>query len=161
MATALPYAVNWETGADKLLIVSVGTGGVAMANSGLQAGNMNLIYNATSIPTALMNAASAGWDMACRTLGDCRHGARIDREYGDMVGPGAGGVPNSTVPKLFTYMRHDPDVSADGLKSLGLGDIDPKHVQTLDSVDYVPEIQRVGTAYAQQHVCIEQFAPFA
>lgn len=161
MVTAHPYAVNWKTGADNLLIVSVGTGGVAMSNSELKAGNMNLLYNATSIPTALMNAASAGWDMACRNLGDCRHGRPIDREFGDMVGLAKDGNFNSTVPKLFTYMRHDPDVSLEGLKDLGLQELDPKHVQTLDSVDYMVEIQKVGAAYAQKHVRIEQFAPFA
>ena len=161
MATASPYKTNWETGVDNLLIVSVGTGGTAMANSGLKTGQMNLLYNATSIPTALMNAASAGWDMACRTLGDCRHGRPIDREFHDMIGAGADGRPNSTVPKLFTYMRHDPDVSAEGLTALGLGDIDPAHVQTLDSVDHVADIQKVGAAYARKNVRIEQFGSFA
>ena len=161
MATAKPYAVNWKTGADNLLIVSVGTGGVAMSNSELKAGNMNWYYNASSVPIALMNAASAGWDMACRSLGDCRHGRPIDREFGDMVGLAKDGNFNSTIPKLFTYIRHDPDVSMEGLKALGLVDLDPKHVQTIDSVDYMLEIQKVGVAYAQQHVHIEQFAPFA
>ena len=99
--------------------------------------------------------------MACRSLGDCRHGRPIDREFGDMVGLAKDGNFNSTIPKLFTYIRHDPDVSMEGLKALGLVDLDPKHVQTIDSVDYMLEIQKVGVAYAQQHVHIEQFAPFA
>lgn len=85
----------------------------------------------------------------------------IDREFGDMVGLANDGNFNSTVPKLFTYMRHDPDVSVEGLKLLGLGELNPKHVQTLDSVDYMLEIQKVGAAYAQQHVHICEFAPFA
>jgi hypothetical protein len=33
-------------------------------------------------------------------------------------------------------------------------------VQTLDSVAYIPEIQRVGHAYAAQHVRAEHFVRF-
>ena len=67
MATAAPYQINWPTGADRLLIVSVGTGGAAMARPDLQAGDLWLLDHAKNLPSALMNAAAAGWDMACRT----------------------------------------------------------------------------------------------
>ncbi len=161
MVTASPYAINWKTGADKLLIVSVGTGGSSLANAELSAGDMNLIYNATSIPSALMNAASAGWDMACRTLGDCRHGAPIDREFDCMIGLTAAGDPNSTVPKLFTYLRYNPELSAEGLGDLGLGHIQPADVQKLDSIDHMDQIQQVGQVYAKKNVLIDQFAGFS
>ena len=35
-------------------------------------GDMNLIYNATSIPSALMYAALNEQDLLCRIFGDCR-----------------------------------------------------------------------------------------
>ena len=159
--TASPYQINWATGSDKLLIVSVGTGGSSLANAELAAGDMNLLYNAASIPSALMNAASAGWDMACRTLGDCRHGAPIDREFDRMVGMTQEGKPNSTVPKLFTYMRYNPELSAQGLGELGLGHIDPADVQKLDSVDHMDQIQQVGRVYAQQQFSVAHFDGFS
>lgn len=160
MATARPYAVNWPTGADQLLIVSVGTGSADKARPDLEVDDLNLIHYARNIPSALMNAASAGWDMVCRTLGECRHGGPIDREIGDMVMP-AGGEPNWTGQKLFTYLRYDPDVTAAGLKALGLPDIDPASVQTLDSVDHIGDIRRVGAAYAGTHVKAGHLAGFA
>lgn len=160
MVSASPYAINWKTGADELLIVSVGTGGSSLADAELSAGDMNLIYNATSIPSALMNAASAGWDMACRTLGNCRHGAQIDREFGDMGGLTTVGGPNSTAPKLFTYMRYNPELSAQGLSDLGLGHIKPADVQKLDSVDHMDQIQQVGLEYARKCVSIDHFTGF-
>lgn len=160
MATAKPYRVNWQTGADQLLIVSVGTGSAPnVLSSRNDAGDLNLIHFAKNLPSALMNAASAGWDMACRTLGVCRHGNAIDREIGDMVNPSPDD-PNWTGPKLFTYLRYDPNVTFDGLRDLGLTDINPAIVQVLDSVDHIPDIQRVGTAYAAQHVKIEHFRDF-
>lgn len=158
MATAAPYALNWSSGADRMLIVSVGTGSVAKARPDLQADDLWLLDNAKNIPAALMNAASAGWDMACRTLGECRHGGPIDSEYGDMVC--APGVCNWTGTKLFSYLRYDPDVSASGLRVLGLGDIETAHVQKLDSVQHIVDIQRVGQTYAAQHVLPDHFKGF-
>ncbi len=158
MATARPYALNWAVGAEQLLVVSVGTGGTAKARPNLQADDLWLLDNAKNVPAALMSAASAGWDMTCRTVGECRYGAAIDSEFGDMMCvPDAG---NWTGHKLFSYMRYDPDVSAQGLRALGLSDIDPANVQTLDSVQYIPQIQRVGQAYAAQHVLPTHFRGF-
>lgn len=158
MATAQPYALNWSTGTDKLLIVSVGTGGMAKARPDLQANDLWLLDNAKNVPSALMNAASAGWDMACRVVGECRYGAPIDSEFGDMIAvPSAS---NWTGHKSFAYVRYDPDISPLGLRQLGVGDIDSAHVQKLDSIAHIKEIQRVGAAYGAQHVQLSHLAGF-
>ena len=147
MATAAPYHLNWKTGTDQLLIVSVGTGSAPAARPDLKPGDLWLVDNAKNLPGALMNAASAGWDMACRLVGECRFGRPIDREFGDMVG-----AATSTGTKQFAYVRYDPDVSQTGLDALGLGRIKAADVQTLDSIDFIPQIQEVGVAYAGAHV---------
>jgi len=151
MATAKPYGMNWKTGVDDLLIVSVGTGSAPRTHHGLEVGDMGLIHYATNVPSALMNAASAGWDMTCRMLGHCRFGAPIDREYGDMVIP-EGGETNWTGEKLFSYVRYDPDVTREGLKKLGLDHIDPEDIQSLDSIEHIKEIQEVGRTYADKYL---------
>jgi predicted acylesterase/phospholipase RssA len=158
MATAAPYQINWPTGADRLLIVSVGTGGAAMARPDLQAGDLWLLDHAKNLPSALMNAAAAGWDMACRLLGECRVGGRIDREFGTMVAQAAGPA-NWTGTKLFSYLRYDADLSRPGLDAVGLPHIDPDHVQQMDSVQYMADIQTVGEAAARQ-VQAAHFAGF-
>lgn len=158
MATAAPYAIDWATGADKLLIVSVGTGGAADTWPELSAGDMNLIHHAKNLPGALMNAASAGWDMACRTLGACRFGGEIDREFRDMMM--ADDRMNSTCPKQFTYVRYNPELTRPGLDALGLTRIDPANVRRLDSVDSIADIQRVGQSYAERHLSLGHLAPF-
>ncbi|WP_398309270.1 patatin-like phospholipase family protein [Zoogloea sp.] len=147
MATAEPYRLNWKTGTDQLLIVSVGTGSAPAARPDLKPGDLWLMDNARNLPGALMNAASAGWDMACRLVGECRFGRPIDREFGDMVG-----AATSTGTKQFAYVRYDPDVSQTGLDALGLDHIKAADVQTLDSIDFIPQIQEVGVAYAGAHV---------
>ena len=107
-----------------------------------------------------MNAASAGWDMSCRIVGDCRFGPPIDREICDLV-PTEQCPSTSTIPKQFAYVRYDPDVSQDGLNALGLAEIKAEKVQVMDSVKNMPEIQRVGTTYAAKHVTLDHLKGFA
>ena len=159
MATAAPYKIGWASGADKLLIVSVGTGSVAKARPGLKPADMWLLDSAKTVPGALMNAASAGWDMACRVLGECRWGGPIDREFDDMV-VSPGDAPNFTGTKQFAYVRYDPDVSQPGLDELGLPDVKSADVQTLDSIEHIPDIRRVGVAYAEHCVKLEHLRGF-
>jgi patatin-like phospholipase/acyl hydrolase len=159
MATAAPYRVSWPTGVDKLLVVSVGTGSAPRARPGLRPGDLWLLDHAKNMPSALMNAASAGWDMTCRIVGECRFGAPIDREFDHgIVEPG--GTANWTGPKQFAYVRYDPDVTAEGLRGLGLGDIRPESVQVMDSVEFVKDIGRVGKTYADKKVSLEHFRGF-
>jgi len=159
MATAAPYRMLWPTGTDQLLIVSVGTGKVPLERLSDQADDLNLITHAQTLPLALMNAATDGWDLACRTLGACRFGGPIDREAGAMLQPAAGPATSST-PKLFSYVRYDPLLTREGLDALGLRDILPAHVQQLDSVQHIPDIQRVGDAYAKAAYQRVHLAPF-
>lgn len=154
MATAEPYRIGWATGVDQLLIVSVGTGSTAATQEDIKERSMHLLHHATTVPGALMNAAMAGWDMACRTLGDCRHGRAVDSEFGDMVGGRSSG------PKQFAYVRYDPDVSRAGLDALGLQHIDAKQVQLMDSVEHIARIQEVGRVYAARTVDIDHLRGF-
>jgi hypothetical protein len=45
---------GWATGVNKLLIISVGTGTSPAVRQGLNPDDMNLLFNATTIPSALM-----------------------------------------------------------------------------------------------------------
>lgn len=160
MATAKPYQINWRAGQDQMLVVSIGTGNSPRPlPENTYTDDLNLIHYAKNIPGALMNAASAGWDMTCRVLGDCRHGEPIDREFGAMVNE-TSSERNWTGDKLFSYLRYDPDVTLDGLKSIGITDIEPARVSRLDSVESIPQIQRVGIEYARVHIKPEHFHGF-
>lgn len=155
MATLDRYAVNWPAGEDKLLVVSVGTGNAARANANLTPGQMHLLYQASNIPGALMAAAQYQQDLLCRMFGKCLVGGALDRELGDMIG-----AQGPVSPKLFTYLRYDADVSREGLNALNLPDVDPQHVQLMDSIDYIDEIQRVGHSVGEQQVKATHFAGF-
>jgi hypothetical protein len=70
----------------------------------------------------------------------------------DVIGHGIPGVP-----KLFTYARYNAELSREGLDLLSLPQIDPAHVQQMDSVDHISEMQEVGRAVAQQKVRAAHF----
>jgi patatin-like phospholipase/acyl hydrolase len=154
MATTEPYKLCWPTGEDKMLLISVGTGASANANKNLTSREMNLLYNASNIPSALMAAALHEQDFLCRILGKCVAGDPLDREVGTVIDQGMPGVQ-----KLFTYARYNAELSREGLNRLGLPQIDPAHVQQMDSVDHVGEMQEVGRALARS-VTGQHFAAF-
>jgi patatin-like phospholipase/acyl hydrolase len=156
MATVKPYNLSWPTGEDKMLLVSIGTGTAADANKNLTPEQMNIIYNASSLPSAFMFAASNEQDFLCRVFGRCLQGGQLDEEVWDMKEANGEGPAN---PKLFTYMRYNADLSRDGLDALGLPNIEPRSVQQMDSVDHITELQEVGRAVAKQ-VNIDHFNDF-
>ena len=154
MATTEPYRLCWPTGENQMLIVSVGTGASANAKNDLTPREMNLIYNASNIPSALMAAALHEQDFLCRVFGKCLAGDLLDRELGDVIGQGI-----KDAPKLFTYVRYNAELSREGLDALGLQRINPGHVQQMDSVDHISEMQEVGRAVGVK-VAIEHFNGF-
>jgi hypothetical protein len=143
MATVEPYRMNWATGEAKLLLISVGTGTSPDANAGLRPDQMNLLYNASSIPSALMFAALNEQDLLCRVFGKCVAGTSLDREVGDLIG-----ADGPIAPRLFTYARYNAELTRASLDGLGLETIDPVNVQQLDSVAHVRDLHRVGEAVA-------------
>jgi hypothetical protein len=137
------------------LVVSVGTGTSPKANADLAPDDLNLVYNATSLPSALMYAALNEQDLLCRVFGRCLAGDMLDREVGDLM-TAKGPVGPS---KLFTYVRYNAELSKEDLAKLELPGIEPEHVQQLDSTDYIKELQQVGQAVAKQ-VKLEHFSQF-
>jgi patatin-like phospholipase/acyl hydrolase len=155
MATAKPYNLNWETGTDKMLLCSIGTGDVPRDDDSLQADRMNILYSASAVPAALIGSALHQQDLLCRILGDCRAGDPIDSEIGALLGD-----TGSVREKSFAYIRYNAQLTRAGLDALGLHNIDPDHVRPLDSGDYLETLSAVGQAIARQRVKAEHFKGF-
>lgn len=147
---------GWATGRDRMLLVSVGTGTSSGARSGLDPGEMNLLFNVSSIPGALMYAALNEQDLLCRVFGDCLSGDTVDRELGDLIGSSG---PLAAKDKLFTYVRYNVELSATGLAKLGCHDVVPEAVQKLDAVESIPQLRKVGREAARA-VLPAHFAAF-
>ncbi len=155
MATVDRYKLQWPTGADKMLLVSIGTGIVPDANQYLKAQEMNFLYNVQKIPLALMLAAQIQQDFLCRVFGECLAGDPIDREVGDMIGS-----VGALEQKLFTYLRYNAELTEEGLSKLGLPNLDIAQVQRIDSVDSIDDLHAIGEAIAEHQMKPEHFDRF-
>jgi uncharacterized protein len=138
---------RWRAGAKEMLIVSIGTGTSPDVRQGLTADEMNLLFSATTIPSALMFAALNEQDLLCRVLGHCLSGDPLDREIGTLI-PCDG--PLAADQKLFTYVRYNAELTRAGLDELGCNRIEPETVQKLDVIDSVPDLREVGRHVAKR-----------
>ncbi len=157
MATQPAYNLNWETGEDKLLIISVGTG------SAISAGTYNnLLDAAKGLPNNLLYAMQVDQDINCRTVGRCTYGASIDRELKFMTPMDSDGkiIPlTNNTNRHFLYARYNADLSREGLDAAGLGHIDSGHVREMDSVKYIDQLREVGKKTSEQ-ISMDHFGSF-
>jgi hypothetical protein len=170
MATQEEYGLGWRRGENHLLVMSVGTGSAPKADAEATAGGNTAFSNLVNFPSALMYGAQVDQDINCRTVGRCVHGAPIDRELGDLIPRRGAGAERREVAlsedlgRAFLYARYNADLSSEWLAERGLGKIDPAKVSKLDSVEFVPDLVRVGQALAKEvrpeHFALERFGRF-
>ena len=153
MATQPAYRLDWKTGEQNLLLVSVGTGAAAGVTDAVE---RNLFGNMQNLPSELMYGIQVEQDINCRTFGRCVYGSEIDREIGNLVLPAenAGSRPFLSLCSLQCRPQ------SEGPKRPWLGRRRAAAVQKMDAVDQIENLSRVGKAVAQKEVSIEHFGPF-
>jgi patatin-like phospholipase len=172
MATEPAYRLNWRTGEDRLLLVSIGTGAAESAGATAAAPNTNLFSTIKGLPGDLMYGMLVDQDINCRTVGRCTYGAHLDREILDLVPrevlDGASveaqyrapRVPLSTnLGRRFLYARYNADLSVQGLTRLGFPDVAPGQIQRMDAVENVPKLLEIGRA-AGKDIDVAHLGPF-
>jgi predicted acylesterase/phospholipase RssA len=155
-ATLEPYGLMWPVGEKNMILVSVGTGLHPNAQQGLRSADLHAAAAISTATEALFNAATYQQDQLCRVFGRCLCGDPLDSEISDLVGMKTPADPS----RLFTYMRYNATLTREGLDSLGLAGINPRDVESLDSVEHMEELQKVGAAVAERKVKPEHFAGF-
>ncbi len=170
MATQESFGLNWKTGENNLLVMSIGTGSAPKEDSGIYSSGKTAFSNLVNFPSALMYGAQVDQDINCRFVGRCVHGAEIDREIGDAIprrGAGNGRKDvalSEDLGRAFLYARYNAELSSKWLKNNGLSKIDPARIAKLDSLEYVPDLIRVGQALAKEvqleHFALDRFGQF-
>lgn len=151
MATHPAYRLGWETGEDKLLIVSMGTGSAPVAGTESEDPEENLASSAANTLSAVMNQSQVDQDMNCRTVGRCSYGPWLDLEVEDLVAADERGekLPlTQNLGRQFLYVRYDVELSREGLDDLGLPKVDPELVSKLDSTEGMDDLLRIGEKLA-------------
>lgn len=151
MATHPAYRLGWETGEDKLLIVSMGTGSAPVAGTESEDPEENLASAAANTLSAVMNQSQVDQDINCRTVGRCSYGPWLDLEVEDLVPTDERGekLPlTQNLGRQFLYVRYDVELSREGLDDLGLPNVDPELVSKLDSTEGMDDLLRIGEKLA-------------
>jgi uncharacterized protein len=145
MATLPEYGLQWPTGTERMLIISVGTGRSAATHPALQRRSVHALFNARNVPSVFMNGASVGQDMLCRAFGQTRVGMAIDREFGDRVDDSTPGGDSA----LFSYVRYDADLTDEGLAERGITDRRRRaRLRKLDAVEALDDLETLGASVA-------------
>ncbi len=140
------YRLCWETGPDKIRLISVGTIRFSMAAEEKNIRRMWVGYNAPRIPVALIQGIGLEQDYLCRCLGQCIHGEELDSEIGNLEGCALPGRD------WFTYVRYDKSYLGQAEKQV------LQHDATLNKIDAVraiPMLREIGREYALEHVQIQ------
>jgi predicted acylesterase/phospholipase RssA len=162
MATVPAYKLAWETGEDRLLLVSIGTGAAPRLQDNL--GANFLLNNAQLVPNALMYGALVDQDINCRVAGRCVHGSPIDSELGDLVPPAASEAegpkftPRPGRERAFVYARYNAELSRGWFAQNGFDGLDPDVVGKLDSTDHIEDLRRIGLKVAEE-IDVNRFGP--
>ena len=146
MATLPEYRCAWRDGESTMMLVSVGTGCVAVPEPHVNARGRLLSTNARQVASGLMQRISTENDILCRTVGRCAFGAEIDREIGSLAYPLYAGTTD--LGRRFLYARYDPDVSDAGLIQIGLGHLTGRKL-AMDDVSQIEVFSAIGRAYAK------------
>jgi hypothetical protein len=146
MAVLPCYRLAWETGPDKIRLISVGTMRFSLAAADVNVRHMWVGYHAVQIPAALMQGIALEQDCMCRCLGQCIHGEELDSEIGNLEGAALSGR------SWFSYTRYNKSYMGKDAEEFLRQNAE---LAQLDAIHAIPALREIGHAYAQEHVCIE------
>jgi hypothetical protein len=140
------YRLAWETGPEKIRLISLGTMRFSLAEADVNIRKMWLGYNAPRIPAALMQGMALEQDYLCRCLGQCIHGEELDSEIGTLEGAALAGR------NWFSYVRYNQSYMGKAADDLLR---ERPQLARLDAIEAIPALREIGRAYAEEHVRIE------
>lgn len=112
LATLEGHGLQWPMGADKLLVVSLGTGSKTVAITAEEVSKMKAVEIGVRGLASLMDDASALNEIILQWISSSATAREIDSEIGDLKNDSLGGS------KLLSYLRYDVTFNDPSLKNL-------------------------------------------
>lgn len=151
-ATLGAYRIGWPTGADRLLLVSVGTGSTdpVIRKRTLAAGHAIAALLSVMRDCAVLQETMLQWMSTSATA------RPIDRELGDLGQDILGGTP------LLRYLRYDVDLGPENVRKLDKSLARTHTIRSLREMD-APEnmevLHRLGMLAGRRDVAASHFEP--
>lgn len=152
LATAPEYGLNWKTGEDKMLLISIGTSSFSLGETKNISKGRSLLRTAKNTPAEMIGVMAEDQDLNCRFVGKCVYGPQVNREVGTMMIS-----PATKAGRKFTYARYNPNVDKEGLIDLGLPNYRTDDFKQMDDTTHLDKMQVVGKAYASKYFDITPF----
>jgi hypothetical protein len=153
MARLSPYGLCWDTGPDKLTIVSIGTGSYRDRLNAASLGRMKNITIALHALRTIIDDSSGLVLALMQWLGTSPTPWRVNSEIGDLAEQFPAGP-------LFRFLRYDVRLEADWLKEhldIQLGAKDLARVRAMDNPDSIPLAYQIGCGAAERQVKAEHW----
>lgn len=154
MATLPQYKVEWPTGDQNMLLISVGSGLQSRPIAMKDPNSVNLLE---ALPTAIQSMMSTGiaeQDLMCRSFSKVLAGDEIDGEVGSLIA-----TKTITDHPLFSYARYNADLSAKALVRSGFSQFETASF-ALDSLAAIEPCIELGAWVAATKVHASHFDGF-
>ena len=154
IATTEGFGLKWPTGADNLLLVSVGTGTQEIRMSANDIMEMSSAKVALQALSSLMNDCDAMNQTMLQWMSRSPTAWKIDREIGDLQGDVLGGK------ELFSYVRYNVVLDREWLQCnlhVELQASEVKGLQEMDKAENMSKLALLGAAASQIQIQPDHF----
>ncbi len=143
-ATLPCYGLEWPSGEDQILMVSVGTGRTRVRLDCPPTRQRSLPKQVAHAVGGLLDSSGVYQDLLCRTMGRCLWGEPLDLEVGALLADEAG----PPWRRQFTYVRYNHEFTRDELKPVGGTEL----FRRMDNLKLIPFLRDAGAAFAESCV---------
>ena len=155
LATLEDYRLTWPLGADKLFVVSVGTGAWEERHDPEWVMEKTAAGNGIASLYALMDDTTALNELLLQWLSDSPTNRTLDSEVGDLRNDILGHDPKKSNEKKpwISYLRYNAPLELDWLNANVEGTFDEQglsDLRYLGSPENMPTLTRIGDAAAKQ-----------
>lgn len=168
-ATIPAYGHGWPMGADRLLLMSLGTGFNPVTIPEGEAAHYELIDWGRYVVKEMMNEANLQQNVLMHLIG--QRPPTVPSAMSELTSSGASsGIPDDEAlttmgsfmgaQKLVTYQRITVGLTRARLDGLGLPKIDPVKVREMDAADQIGNMQQIGEKIAKEQVHMDLLRTF-
>ncbi len=151
MATLKGFPFHWKTGADQLMLVSIGTGSWDIKHKAEDVKDNKLWDWAGEVISLLMNDAKDMSRMMLQLLSKSPTAKVIDGEMGDLS------KDLLTPEPALHYLRYDAELSLENLTNLEFSDINPEDLREMSKSENRGILAEIGAKAAAVEVKTKHF----
>jgi len=155
LATLKGFPFRWETGADKLLLASIGTGTFTKVVDAEKMAANNMLGWAATVPDMLMEDATYQNQLLLQYLSKSPTAIEIDSEIGDLRDDLLTPQPMLHYLRYQAYLEQPktmPDGTQEDKPHLPFNDKIIEKMRQMDKAEMVDQLLQVGRIYAQRRI---------